>query len=46
MRVIKKIFKVLGIILLVLLGIIILGLLTTTIIHRVNLKKNKEKIMQ
>ena len=29
MRVIKKIFKVLGIILLVLLGIIILGLLTT-----------------
>lgn len=42
MRVIKKIFKVLGIILLVLLGIIILGLLTTTIIHRVNLKRNKD----
>ena len=41
MNVIKKIGKGLGITLLVLLGIIILGLLTTTIIHNVRLKANK-----
>ena len=42
MRVIKKIFKVLGILLLVLIGIIAVGLICTTILHRVRLKTNRD----